>query len=341
MKIAQISPPWFRTPSKKSGGTEFIVSTLTEQLVALGHDVTLFATGDSQTEADLWSWFAQANQSMALPDEIVHVIKAYEYIAKNNFDVIHNHTYITGPAVLSLSTIPSVSTFHLTLNQLAIDFPSFYGALSQHRFISISQRQQTVLPWFNWIGTVYHGIDLQQFPFEANKEEYLLFIGNLIPVKGPHIAIQVAKKLGCRLKIAGRKGIGGPSYFEEQIAPHIDGEFIEYVGEVGFEQKVALYQHAKALLMPITWEEAFGLVMIEALACGTPVIAFDKGSAPEIIENGKVGFLVNNVDEMAKAVQKVATISHQACRQHAEQYFTIQKMTENYLRFYQKIIANA
>jgi glycosyltransferase involved in cell wall biosynthesis len=341
VKIAQISTPTLRTPPERYGGIEAVVSTLTEQLVALGHDVTLFATGDSITQGQLWSWFEKPTHNINFADELLHMVNAYEYISKADFDIVHNHTLIVGPALLSLSSTPSVTTLHITQETLpAMDFRSFYGAISsRHSFIALSKSQQTQMPWLNWIGQVPNAVNVADFSFEADKDDYLLFIGNILPVKGPHLAIQAAEALGYRLKIAGPTR-RAQDYFEQQIEPHLDGQRIEYLGEVNFAQKVALYKHAVALLVPVDLEEPFGMVIIEALACGTPVIAFSRGAIPEIIVDGHVGFLVNDVNEMIVAIKNIKRISPYACREHVERYFSTSFMAEKYVALYHKILTS-
>lgn len=343
MKIAHIAPCWGRTPPTMYGGTEAIVSLLTEQLVHLGNDVTLCATGDSITSGKLWSWFMSPTSGYQFTDEIVHAVKAYNFITENNFDIVHNHTYYVGEALLSLSSVPSLTTFHGAYYSQGVDFHKAFS--STHSYVSISRQQQRLMPQLNWVGNVYNALKVEEFPFEKEKDDYLLFVGNITPWKGPHVAVQVAKLLGRRLKIAGpiqqiqsNAPRDAQSYYEEEIALYVDGTSIEYVGEVNFAQKIELYRYATALLVPIDWEEPFGLVMIEALACGTPVVAYARGAAPEIIDQGCVGFVVHNVDEMVEAVKNIKQISAWACREHVQQHFDAKVMTEQYISIYQRII---
>ncbi len=334
MKIALISTPWLRTPPFKYGGTEAVVSYLTEELTDLGHDVTLFATGDSITKAKLWSWFEQPVTDFNLLDEVLHVVKAYEHIVQSNFDIVHNHTYSIGSALLSLSPCSSLTTYHSVRTRRLWYYYSAFA--SNHRYVAISENQRQSMPELNWIGTIYNAIPVDLFPFSSEKDDYLLFIGKIAPWKSPHYAIQVAQRLKCRLKIAGP--IHEAAYFEREIAPHIDGKMIEYVGEVDFVQKTSLYKHASALLMTGSWEEPFGMVMIEALACGTPVVAFHKGATPEIIVNGVVGYLGGDVTEVVEAVQKIRNISSHACREYVEQKFHVRTMANQYIALYQQIL---
>lgn len=335
MKIAQISTPWRRTPPAKYGAIEALVSYLTEELVALGHEVTLFATGDSVTKARLWSLndnpesYGTPHLSGKMANELasaVRLVDACRYISRADFDVVHNH-HAFGPHLLGLLHTPVITTAHTLADSYRI-FPK------DHPLVSITLRQQEQEPGLNWIGNVYYGLRIEDFPFKEAKDHYLLFIGALAPRKGPHIAIQVAQALGMHLKIAGP--IADPQYYA-QIAPLIDGKRIEYVGEADFAQKTSLYKHASALLFPIVWEEPFGLVLIEALACGTPVIAFARGSVPEIIADGQVGFVVNNVEEMSASVEKLKTISPLACREYVASRFDVRIMARKYLDVYERI----
>ncbi|MBV9708531.1 MAG: glycosyltransferase family 4 protein [Chloroflexi bacterium] len=346
MKIAQISTSWLRTPPTTYGGTEAVVSVLTEQLIALGCDVTLCATGDSVTQAKFWSWFDAPTPGYRITDEMIHVVKAYAYLRQSHFDIIHNHTYHVGPAPLSLMQTPSVTTYHGAYDPVATAFHANFA--STHRYISLSKRHRELLPQLNWIDTVYNAVDTSEFTFETDKDDYLLLVGALLPWKGAHLAIQAAKTLGQHLKIVGlvQKIEDNSStqnmvesYYSQEIAPKVDGHLIEYVGEVSLSHKIALYQHAKALLVPLLWEEPFGLTMIEALACGTPVIAFNKGAAPEIIVHEQVGFLVNNVEEMLAATKQIERISPQACREHVERHFNPQIMAQRYLEVYAQVIS--
>jgi glycosyltransferase involved in cell wall biosynthesis len=315
-----------------------VVSSLTEQLVALGCDVTLCATGDSITQANLWSWFETPQADYQLRDEIVHVAKAYDYLRAADFDLVHNHTYHMGPALLSLSKMPSVTTYHGAYHPADTAFQAAFSPA--HRYVSLSRRQQQLLPQLNWIGTVYNAVNPSEFPFEADKEEYLLFVGALLPWKGPHLAIQAAKALKYPLKIVGpvQQEDLAMTYYEQEIAPQVDGHLIDYLGEVSFAQKVSLYQHAKALLVPLLWEEPFGMIMIEALACGTPVIAFARGAAPEILIHGRVGYLVKDVNEMILAVERLKYLSPYACREHVERHFDHRCMAQRYLEVYRQVI---
>ncbi|HET8843737.1 MAG TPA: glycosyltransferase family 4 protein [Ktedonobacteraceae bacterium] len=336
MKIAHISSAWIRTPPEKYGGVEVVASGLTEQLVALGHDVTLFATGDSVTQASLWSWYDRptgSDGSFSPGSEFIQMIEAVKYISRSNFDIVHNHLFSFGCALVGLLPVPTVTTFHRKINTIA-DLIEYYNK-SSVPFVSVSKYQQTLMPQLKWVGNVYNAIKVADFPFEEKKDDYLLFLGSIQEGKGTHLAIAAAKALGHRLIIAGPKHF--PRYYA-QIAPEIDGQMIEYVGEVNFAQKVELYKKARALLMPINMEESFGMVLIEALACGTPVIAFDRCAASEIVADKEVGFLVKDVDEMVGAIKKIEQISPNDCRKHVERYFDVSVMAQRYIEIYQQMI---
>jgi glycosyltransferase involved in cell wall biosynthesis len=333
MKIAQISTSWLRTPPEKYGGTEQVVGCLTEQLISLGHDVTLFATGDSITTGKLWSWYDTPTHNFELVDELLHVSKAYAHISRSDFDIIHNHTYTVGPALFSLFDHPNLTTLHYPRSRRRMYYNLAFA--KENCYVSISQNQQKSMPEINWVGNVHNAINIDDYQFREEKDDYLLFIGKVAPWKGAHIAIQVAKFLGRRLKVAGPTWA---TYFEEEIAPQVDDSLIEYVGEVGLEQKVSLYQRAAAVLVPMQWEEPFGMVMIEALACGTPVIAFRRGAAPEIVTDGEVGFIVDTAEEMSAATRKLKLISPHACREHAVKHFNARLMAERYVDIYQRVL---
>lgn len=340
MRILQISTCWARTPPTAAGGVEWVVSYLTEQLVRMGHDVTLFATADSITSARLLAAAAPVPFS-GLADEVVHVGKACEYIAENHFDIVHNHHYGLGLVPLYLSKTPCVTTLHVprfmsfSMLQQALSGRLYYVALSR------SQRELDAdLPWFD---TVHNGIDVGAFPFEAEKGEYLLHIGRICRLKGTHHAIAAAKRARRPLVIAGPVEDEAGEYYEREIAPHLDGTSVIHVGEVGFARKVELYQGAAALLFTSLPEcqEPCPLVAIEALACGTPVISFANGALPEIIEHDEVGFIVEDAEEMSAAVGKLGRLDPAACRRRAESHFSSSAMAANYVEVYEKVLRDA
>jgi glycosyltransferase involved in cell wall biosynthesis len=337
MRILQIAPLWETVPPPAYGGTEAVVSLLTEELVALGHDVTLAASGDSQTSARLVSVF---DRSLRRADDLVdrhpydwvHIASALS--AAGDFDIVHNHAGEAAMAFAGLTTTPVLTTTHcLTTPDTRFVWDRYAGA---YNTISRSQRRH-----FNdytgparYAGHVYNGVDVASFPFQTEKGEDLLFLSRIAPEKGPEIAIDVAKRLGMRLILAGKVDAYDRKFYEEVVRDRIDGEQIVFLGEADARQKRDLYRNARCVLMPLAWEEPFGLVMPEAMACGTPVIAFRRGSAPELIRDGITGFIVDTAEEMADAVARVDTIDPYACRRHVEDRFSASTMAQAYLKVY-------
>lgn len=348
LKIAQFAPPWIEVPPRKYGGAELIVSYLTEELIKRGHDVTLFASGDSKTQAKLVSAFPKALYWKGVPwtdsyYPLFHTLTTFE--KAENFDIIHNHYGYFGLCFSSLVKTPTVTTYHG-------DFVSAEKNLGKYKilkklrrfpFVSISNSQRKLASLkLNFAATIYNGIDVKQFQFNAKPNKYLTWLGRITPKKGLLEAIKVAKKLNLPLKIAAKidkNCLSDVEFYEKEIKPLIDGKKIIFLGEIkGYKEKSNFLKNSLALLNPITWNEPFGLVMIEAMACGTPVIVFNRGSAKEVVENGKTGFVVKNINEMVKAVKKVDKISRRACRQRVEKYFTYQKMVSDYEKVYYKIL---
>lgn len=338
MRVLQISTCWARTPPVGNGGMEWVVSYLAEELVRMGHDVSLFATADSVTSARLLPACDEPQPYRGWADEVVHVGKACEYIADGHFDIVHNHHFLLGLVPLYLTKTPCVTSLHL---------PRYgtYSMLQQalagrHNYVALSNSQRRLDPDLPWVATVHNGIDVAAFPYDLAKEDYLLSLGRISRLKGMHNAIAVAKKCGRRLVIAGPVEDEDAQYYREEIEPHLN-EDIVYVGEVNFEQKAQLYRRAAALLFTSEpeYQEPCPLVPIEALACGTPVIAFPNGAAPEIVAHGEVGFVVKDVEEMSAAVNKLTQIDPQACRQFAEQNFNTRLMAERYVKVYEEVLS--
>ncbi len=324
MRIGMIAPPWFPLPPQRYGGIEFVVSLLTEGLVARGHDVTLFASGDSETRARLSYIFARApfeQMENGLHLEVMHSLGAY--LRADEFDVIHDHDGLAsramGALVHRLTGTPVVATLHGPADPITQQ--SLGSLRSELRFIAISDYQRLGFPDLDFVGTIPNAIDVEHMPFSRQKDDYLLFIGRMTPDKGAHTAIEVAHRLDRRL-IMGGKVNEGPEheYFEAQIEPHLSDK-VHFRGEVDHETKARLYQQARCTLFPIQWPEPFGLVMIESLACGTPVIAMRQGSVPEVIEHGRNGFIVDTVDEMVEAFGRIDDIDPAECRSSVEERF--------------------
>jgi glycosyltransferase involved in cell wall biosynthesis len=338
MRIAQIAPLHEAVPPKLYGGTERVVSFLTEELVAQGHDVTLFASGDSITSAELRAvWPRALRLDPSVRDTIApHMLLMEEiYRQAADFDVLHFHMDYWSFSLFSRQRTPFVTTLHgrLDLPELQPVFNTFPNA----PVVSISDSQRRPLPQANFVSTVLHGLPENLLTPQPGKQEYLAFLGRIAPEKRPDRAIRIARAAGIPLKIAAKVDRADTEYFETTIKPMLAGGGVEMIGEIGDREKPALLSGAIGLLMPIDWPEPFGLVMIEAMACGTPVLAFNRGSVPEIIEDGLTGFIVEDETSAVARVQKLASLSRAGVRQRFEQRFTARRMAEDYLRTYRTI----
>ena len=344
MKIAQIAPFEEPVPPKKYGGIERIVYHLTEELVKNGHNVVLFATGDSKTSAKLLSIFPKALRSIKIGQnlkareayKLVGLAKVIEILLKENFDIIHNHIGWRFLPFIKILKTKVVTTLH---GPLDIGYQRFiYQKFPNSYYISISKNQREPLPKLNFVGNVYNGIDIRSFPFKEKSGNYLAFLGRMSPEKGPLEAIKIAKKMKMKLVMAAKIDVVDKEYFSKKIKPLIDNRMIKFIGEVGHKKKVQLLQNAKATLVPINWREPFGLVLTESMACGTPVIAFKRGSVPEVIKDKKTGFIVKNVDEAVESLKKIDQIDRRDCRKWVEEKFTSEKMANGYEKIYNKVI---
>jgi glycosyltransferase involved in cell wall biosynthesis len=338
MKIAQVAPLYESVPPKLYGGTERVVWYLTEALVRLGADVTLFASGDSLTSAELRPMCPAALRLN--PDCIdslaYHILMLERAInASGEFDVVHFHTdYLHFPLARRMPT-PHLTTLHGRL-----DIPDLALIHSEFRdmpLVSISDSQRKPLPWANWQGTVYHGLSPDLYSLNPKAGQYLAFLGRISPEKRADRAIEIARRSGIPLKIAAKVDKVDQEYFEAKIRPLLDDPLVEYIGEIGEMEKPQFLANALALLFPIDWPEPFGLVTIEAMACGTPVVAWPHGSVPEIIEPGVTGFVVNSMEEAVQAVRQVETISRERCRRVFEERFTSERMARDYLSLYTRL----
>jgi len=341
MRIAQVAPLWERVPPPAYGGIELVVGLLTDELVRRGHEVTLFASGDSISLAKLESVHHQAlrldsNVREYGIYEMLQMSRVYEQASE--FDIIHSHMGCVALPYGNLVKTPTVHTLHGIFTP---DNEKMFTHARRQPYVSISDAQREPRLNLNCVATVYNGIDLTTYDFypEAQDPPYLAFLGRISPEKGTHLAIEIAKRSGWRLKMAGKVDVVDVDYYEQQIKPHIDGKQIEYLGETDHEQKSALIGGAVATLFPITWREPFGLVMIESMAAGTPVIAMALGSTTEVIAHGKTGFLCNNVDEFVEAIDQVAQLNRNDCREHVSKHFSVQKMTAGYEAVYQQVLA--
>jgi len=339
MRIAQVAPLSESVPPKQYGGTERIVSYLTEELVRQGHDVTLFASGDSVTQARL---VAACPRSLRLSDRCIdrmaHHVLMLEQVSQraHEFDVVHYHIdYLHFPLSRRALT-PHVTTLHGRL-----DIPDLVPLYEQFRdmpVLSISNAQRKPLPWVNWQATIYHGLPEDLFRFRPKPGSYLAFLGRISPEKRVDRAIEIAKRAGIPLKVAAKVDPVDKDYFERAVEPLLRSAVVEYVGEISDEEKDQFLGNAYALLFPIDWPEPFGLVMIEAMACGTPVIAYDGGAVSEVIEEGRTGFIVKEVEGATEAVRRVPELSRVRCREVFEKRFTAARMASNYLQVYERVI---
>jgi glycosyltransferase involved in cell wall biosynthesis len=341
LRIAQLAPTFERVPPAAYGGTELVVSLLTEELVRRGHDVTLFATGDSLTSARLRS----VTPTPFRYGDVVDGLRHAEYVQLANaqacflaadageFDVVHNHAGIEGLVLAAHSPTPVLTTNH---NPFVAQTRSIWDAYPwAHN--EITAASAATFPTRGSLPPIHHGIDVASFTFGSSPEGYLLFLGRFSPDKGAAQAIEAARLAGRRLVLAGKVDAADVEHFTRDVEPGIDGDRIRYVGEADAEAKRALLAGADALLFPIVWEEPFGLVMVEALASGTPVIGFDRASVPEVVEDGLTGFVVGGVEAMAAATQRLSEIDRGTCRREAERRFSVERMVDDYVGHYAMI----
>lgn len=341
MRIAQIAPLWERVPPTTYGGTELVVGLLTEELVRRGHEVTLFASGDSITKATLESVHPQAlrlDKSIkeAAVYDMLQLTQVYE--RAKDFDIIHSHMGCLALPYAHLGKTPTVHTLHGIFTP---DNEKLFTYARQQPFISISHDQREPRLGLNYAATVYNGVDTSTYRFYPKPSDppYLVFLGRLSPEKGTHLAIEIAKRSGWTLKIAGKIDAVDVEYYETEIKPHIDGEQIQYLGEANHVQKNILLGNAVATLFPITWREPFGLVMIESMVSGTPVIAMNLGSTSEVIAHEETGFLCRSVEECLEALWRIPELDRAKCRKHVEENFSVKRMTDGYEAVYQQVLA--
>ncbi|MBD2079987.1 glycosyltransferase family 4 protein [Leptolyngbya sp. FACHB-17] len=340
MRIAQVTPLWERVPPPAYGGIELVVSLLTDELVRRGHEVTLFATGDSLTLAELESVHPRAIRT----DPTVKEYQVYEslqlaqvYERSHEFDIIHSHMGFAALPFAQFATTPTVHTLHGVFTP---DNEKLFSYARSQSYVSISDAQRDPRLGLNCVATVYNGIDVDSYKFYAkpNDPPYLAFLGRLSPEKGPDHAISIAKRTGLPLKMAGKIDVVDRQFYEEVLAPQIDGEQIQYLGEANHVEKNTLMGQAMATLFPITWKEPFGLVMVEAMAAGTPVVGMRLGSVPEVVQDGKTGFLCETIDDCVAALDRLAEIDRAMCRQHVIENFSVQRMTDGYEAVYRQLL---
>jgi glycosyltransferase involved in cell wall biosynthesis len=340
MRIAQVAPLYESVPPKYYGGTERVVSYLTEELVRQGHEVTLFASGDSETKGRL---VAACQQSLRLDkrcqNQMAHHFVMLEHVFQraSEFDIIHFHVDYLHFPLSRREAVTQVTTLHGRLD--IPDLVPLYQKFQDMPVISISNGQREPLPWANWQATVYHGLPADLFRFREEPGSYLAFLGRISPEKRVDRAIEIASQVGMPLRIAAKIDRVDEDYFESVIAPLLRNPLVEFVGEIGDGEKDEFLGNAYALLFPIDWPEPFGLVMIEAMACGTPVIAYRGGAVPEVIEQGHTGFIVHGLENAVEAVRHVAELSRKRCREVFEQRFTATRMAHDYVQQFERLIA--
>lgn len=343
MRIAQVAPLFESVPPLRYGGTERAVHWLTEELVAMGHDVTLFATGDSTTSAELVPVrdhaarfvpnFERNNAPYARMLELVRRRAA-------EFDVLHFHIDFHPFSVFNRQPVPFVNTLHGRLDQEWV--PEIYNLFPDVPLVSVSDAQRRPMPHLHWAGTVLHGMPPHLLtPQPCGERDYLAFLGRISPEKGIESAIRIAMAAGMKLKVAAKIGAEDLQYYRDVVAPLLEGGDVEFLGEICDAEKPAFLSGARALLFPIAWPEPFGLVMIEAMACGCPVIAFRRGSVPEVIEDGLTGFVVDSVAEAASACGRVGVLDRGAVRRRFEQRWTSERMAGDYVELYERLIGRA
>lgn len=339
MKIAQVAPIIERVPPKKYGGTERVVSALTEELVKRGHEVTLFASGDSQTSAKLESVYPRSLREAKVKNlygfntwTLLNIGLAYDM--QDEFDIIHDHMAPISLPAANLASTPTVMTMHGAFDS---QNRKLFQTMSSPSIVTISQAQMYALPNINHAGTVYNGLPMDHYPFSGEQGEYLLFVGRISMEKGVHYAIEVAQQLDVPLIIAAKLDAVDLPYFKNFIEPRLSDR-IRWVGEVDEEERNKLMCGALCFLHPVTWREPFGLTLIEAMACGCPVVAFNHGSIPEIIKTGVTGYVVEDLETMIEAVENIRAIERSVCRVHALENFSAKRMADGYEEVYKKLV---
>jgi glycosyltransferase involved in cell wall biosynthesis len=343
MRIAQIAPLFEAVPPKLYGGTERVVYSLTEALVGMGHDVTLFASGDSITSATLAPMRAQALRlDPDVKDWIAYYMRMMELVRRraDEFDVLHFHTDYFPLSLFSRQPTPFVTTIHGRLD--LPEFKEIYETFPDAPFVSISDHQRRPIPNLNWVRTVHHGMPGRLLTPQAVTPSYFAFLGRISPEKGVDKAIRIAGAAGVKLKIAAKVDVADRQYWENEIKPLVDtSPHVEFIGEINDAQKPDFLSGAHALLFPIDWPEPFGLVMIEAMACGAPVIAFNRGSVPEVIDHGLTGFIVPDERAAVAAIDNLDRLDRRLVRQQFERRFTSWRMAQDYLDVYEELIAES
>jgi glycosyltransferase involved in cell wall biosynthesis len=341
MRVAVLSPLFESVPPKLYGGTERVVYNLCQGLVKKNIEVELFATGDSVSSAKLMAVIEHGIRlsSMRYFDPMALNFQMLTMVAKRagDFDVIHNHNDYWMLPLTQMVRTPLLTTTHGRMDPPELE--PVFGGFSNAAFVSISASQRASLPTLRWVSTIHHGIDLESFQFQKTPGRYLAFLGRISFEKRPEWAIEIAKRSGVPLKIAAKvEGALGQNYYDTFVKPHVDGRFIEYVGEISEAEKSEFLGNALALVFPVDWPEPFGLVVIESLACGTPVLARPCGAMPELLEDGCTGYMSMDIDTLSRRVEQVHSIDRSQCRSWVEARFSVGRMTEDYIDVYRQII---
>jgi len=339
MKIAQGAPLYESVPPRLYGGTERVVSYLTEEFVQQGHEVTLFASGDSRTNAKLRPICDRALRLEGgnIIDPLAHHVRMIEMVAREarNFDVVHFHIDYLHFPVSRRQNVAAVTTLHGRLD--IPDVIPIYREFTDMNLVSISNAQRKPMPWANWVATVHHGLPERLYKPQEDAGRYLAFLGRISPEKRVDRAIEIARRVGMPIKIAAKIDAVDREYFDAKIRRLFDDPLVEYIGEIGEREKSEFLGNAHALLFPIDWPEPFGLVIIEAIACGTPVIAYRMGAVPEILDEGTTGYIVENLDEAVRAVDRIGSLDRKICRRVFEERFSARRMCLDYIEAYKRL----
>ncbi|GAA2479117.1 glycosyltransferase family 4 protein [Terrabacter carboxydivorans] len=340
LRIAMVAPPYYSVPPQGYGGVESVVAGLVDRLVAHGHHVTLFAAGTRGTAAQdfvrTWETPPTDQLTLALP-EVVHAARVEALLREHTVDLVHDHT-LAGPLTADARTAPTVVTVHGAMDDLAGLYRPLGHAVS---LVAVSNAQRARAPDLNWVATVHNGIDVDSFPYRAEKDDYVLFLGRFHPQKAPHLAVEAARRAGVRIILAGKCSEEVEhDYYRDRLAPLLGPDAVE-VGVAGQALKRRLLAGARCLVFPIRWEEPFGLVMVEAMACGTPVVALARGAAPEVVEQGRTGFVVDRPEQLAGAIRDCAALDAADCRRYASRRFGLDTMEAGYESAYRRVLARA
>jgi glycosyltransferase involved in cell wall biosynthesis len=338
MRIAMVSTPFLAVPPLKYGGTELVIHELVEGLVAKGHEVVLFATGDSATSAELRYAYPEAQWPPSSAAEMYHVSSAMDQIANDEFDLVHTHSALTLGFGRLLPHVPMVYTIH---HHRVDDLSQYYRHFPKTHFIAISERQRELEIHLPNCSVIYHGLDPSRFECSATASNYVSFVGRFSEEKGPHVAVDVARMAGLPIHVAGETHPPDKEFARQQMESRLRESHVHHLGPIGVKEKVPLLRNSRALLVPINWEEPFGLILAEAMLCGCPVVAFPRGSAPELIENGITGYLVDTPEEMADVIRPggvLDSFDRVRCRTHAATRFSRERLVADHLRLYNQIV---